>query len=103
MAPDLPIKRKCIVNPKLFNDDNMSNDAIKCRKLEALKASKSVTQISASQASTSRCASVEAVEDNKNIHRPNARSPKNPNTIIESVDDDDDNIYVTDTRGTVRD
>jgi hypothetical protein len=84
----------------------VSHDAIKRRKLEALK---SVLQISTSQAlsnvshsnfSTSRRASVEAVDDNENIH--NAGTPKNPNTIIESVDDDGDDIYVTDTHGTVR-
>jgi hypothetical protein len=112
MPADLLSKRKRTVNPKLLDDDNVSNDAIKRRKLEALKA-KSVTQISAPQAlsnvshsnsSTSRHASVEAVDDNENIHLPNAGSPKNPNTIIESVaDDDDDDIYGTDPRSTVRD
>ena len=61
--------------------------------------------MSHSNSSTSRRASVEAVDDNKNIHLPNAGSPKNPNTIIESVadDDDDDDIYVTDTHGMARD
>ena len=84
-------KWKHTVNPKLLDDDNVSNDAIKCHKLKALKA-KSVTQISAPQAlsnvshsnsSTSRHASVKAVDDNENIHLPNAGSSKNTNTIIE--------------------
>jgi hypothetical protein len=112
MDLDLPTsKRKRTINPKLLDDDNMSHDAIKRRKLEA---SKSVprTQISTSQpsnnisnsttqpkSSTSRRASVEAVEDDEVINRRNAGTPKNPNTILESADDDDD-IYVTDAKGT---
>lgn len=106
MPADLLTKQKRTVNPKLLNDDNVSIDAIKRRKLEALNALKSVTQISPPQASsnvshsnssTSRRASVEAVDDNENIHLPNAGSPKSV------ADDDDDDIYVTDTHGTARD
>jgi len=110
MPANLLTKRKRTVNPKLLNDDNVSIDAIKRRELEALNALKSVTppqassNVSHSNSSTSRRASVEAVDDNENIHLPNAGSPKNPNTIIESVaDDDDDDIYVTDTHGMARD
>jgi hypothetical protein len=105
MPADLLTKRKRTVNPKLLNDNNVSIDAIKRRKLEALNALKSVTQISPPQASsnvshsnssTSRRASVEAVDDNENIHLPNAGSPKSV------ADDDDDDIYVTDTHGTAK-
>jgi hypothetical protein len=93
-----------MVNPRLLNDDNMSSDAIKRRKIEA---SKSTTKIqitsqslhkssptTQSKPTTARQASVEAIHDDNNNTCHNAGSPKNPSTILESVDDDED-IYVT--------
>ncbi len=99
-------KRKRTINPKLLDDDNVSHDAIKRRKLEALKSGLR-TQISTSQSSnntsqkssTSRHASVEAVVDDEINDRHNAGSPKNPNTILELADDDDE-IRVTDAKRT---
>lgn len=99
-------KRKRTINPKLLDDDNMSHDAIKRRKLEASKSGLR-TQISTSQSSnntsqkssTSRRASVEAVVDDEINDRRNARSPKNPNTILELADEDDE-ISVTDAKHT---
>ena len=68
--PDLPTKRKRTINPRLLDDNNVSTDAIECRKVVA---STSVTQPGQSSndttsstrvaPSTSRQASVEAVDD----------------------------------------
>ena len=90
--PDIPNKRKRTVNPKLLDSDNMSIDAIKRCKVEAMK---TVTQ-PPTQPSTSRRVSVEVVEDDDDISCRNAGTPTNPNTILESANDDDDNdsIYV---------
>jgi len=109
---DLPIKRKRTVNPRLLDDDNMSSDAIKRRRTEALK-SVTQTQIGTSQLessnnvnsttsstpqpkpSTSQRTSVEEVHDEDDVRVRNAGSPKNPNTILESAEDSEDDIYVT--------
>ena len=114
MAPspdlDVPNKRKRKVNPKLLDDDNVSSDAVKRRKVEALKSttraqiSTSATAQSSSRPqssqptaqsipSTSRQASVEAVHDEGDITCYNAGTPRNSSTILESVDDNDDDIY----------
>src|SRR5258705_4035836 len=95
--PDIPDKRKRKVNPKLLDNDNMSIDAIKRRKVEATK---TVKQPQTKQKpSTSRRVSVEVVEDD-DIGCHNAGTPTNPNTILESAnDDDDDGIYVTASAG----
>jgi len=103
---DLPIKWKRTVNPKLLDDDNVSRDAIKRRKVEA---SKTQTQSGTSQSSTntsqpsqpttqptpstSQRASVEAVDDD-DVSCRNAGSPKKPNTILESANDDDDDDLI---------
>lgn len=101
MTPDLGIKRKRTVNPRLLDDDNMSSDAIKRRKLAALKSSSrtqhEISGVSTSQPttqsttqSTSRRASVETVHDDEDTACHNAGSPKNSSTILESANDDDD-------------
>ena len=88
---DLPNKRKRTVNPKLLDNDNMSLDAIKRRKVEATK---TVTQTQP-KPSTSRQASVEVVNDDNDISCHNSGTPTNPNTILESANNDDaDVIYV---------
>lgn len=108
-----PTKRKRTINPKLLDDDNMSSDAIKRRKLEAVKSamgqassgSSSQPSVAATTSSTNTMgdfslttpsvppsthqASVEIVDDEDQFH-PNVGAPKNPDTILESVDDDDD-------------
>jgi hypothetical protein len=85
--PDLPAKRKCTTNPKLLDDDNVSQDAIKRRKKESEVASSSKTNLSR----TSTCqASVETVADEDDITCRNAGQPKNRNVIIESTDDEDE-------------
>ncbi len=99
--PDIPNKRKQTVNPKLLDSDNMSIDAIKRRKVEAMK---TVTQPQTQpKPSTSQRVTVEEVEDNDDIGCSNAGTPTNPNTILESAnDDDDDGIYVTPGQATER-
>ncbi len=118
---DLPTKRKRTINPKLLDNDNMSSDAVKHQKLEALKfnqtlgplasssqsivATTSSTDTGAHLSSTapltapsasstsapSICqASVEIVDDDDNHFCPNAGTPKNPDTILESVHDNMD-------------
>jgi len=108
-----PTKRKRIINPRLLDDDNMSSDAIKRRKLEVVKSamgqassgSSSQPSVAATTSSTntvgdfssttpsvlpSTCqASVEIVDDDEDHFRCNAGAPKNLDTILESVDDDD--------------
>jgi hypothetical protein len=115
MAPNpnihLPTKRKRTINPKLLDDDNVSSDAVKRRKVEALK-STTRAQISGTSATSqfssrpqssqpttqskpsSRQASVEAVHDDNNTTCHNAGIPRNPSTILESVDDDNNDMYV---------
>jgi len=112
-----PTKRKRTINPRLLNDNNVSSDAIKRRKLEALKSNLAMGQASSGSSSTqqasvaatsstntvedlsfptpsvppsTRQASVEIVDDDEDHLRRNAGAPKNPDTILESVDDDDD-------------
>ena len=112
---DLPTKRKRTINPKLLDNDNMSSDAVKRRKLEALKfnqtsgplasSSQSIAATTSSpetgahlsstapsapstSAPSTHQASVEIVEDDDDHFRPNAGIPKNPETILESVHDD---------------
>jgi len=108
MAPNpnihLPTKRKCTINPKLLDDDNVSSDTVKRRKVEALKSttraqistsatSQSSSRPQSSQPTTqskpsSRQASVEAVHDDNDTTCHNAGIPRNPSTILESVDDE---------------
>jgi hypothetical protein len=117
---DLRTKRKRTINPKLLDNDNMSSDAVKRRKLEALKfnqtsgplasSSQSIAATTSSpepgahlsstapsapstSAPSTRQASVETVEDDHDHFRPNAGTPKNPETILESVHDDDDTEF----------
>jgi hypothetical protein len=102
---DLPAKRKRTTNPKLLDDDNISADAIKRRKLESSKSSSLTTPgtsknsnldtISAAQSSktsseSSRQASVECVEDEDDTSRHNAGPPKNSRYILESTEDEDE-------------
>jgi hypothetical protein len=107
--PDLqlPTKRKRTINPKLLDDNNVSTDAFKRRKLAA---SKSVTQPTQSSndasssarvtPSTSQRASVEVVDDDDDAGGHNAGSPKNADTILESVNDEgDDAINATQQKG----
>lgn len=72
-----------------------------------LPASQSSSNVSHStiqgNSSTSQQASVEAVDNDDNINCHNARSLRNLNTILELADDNGDDIYVTNTHGTVRD
>jgi len=91
---DLRTKRKRTVNPKLLDNDNMSIDAIKRHKVEATK---TVTQIQP-KPSTNRQASVEVVDDVDDISCHNAGIPTNPNTILESANDDD--IYAAPSQAT---
>jgi hypothetical protein len=79
MTPDLGIKRKHTVDPRLLDDDNMSSDAIKHPKLEALKSSSrtqhEISGVGTSQPttqSTSRRASVETVHDDEDMACHNA-------------------------------
>lgn len=101
MGPDVGNKRKRTINPRILDDNNMSSDAIKRRKLEALKStsqstSQSQHEIGTSHASqpatqsTGRQASVETVHDDEDTACRNAGSPKNSSTILESANDDDD-------------
>jgi hypothetical protein len=96
------------VNPRLLDDDNVSSDAIKRRKVEAVKSTdqmRTSATLSRSQSqsqptilsepSTSRQASVEAVHNEDDITCHNAGRPKNPNAILESVNEDDEDIYAT--------
>ena len=91
----LPAKRKRTTNPKLLDNDNMSLDAIKRRKLESLtllaaSTSNLETTVSAqSSRNPSRQASVEAIADEDDMPRRNAGPPRNPRFILESTDDDD--------------
>ncbi len=116
---DLPTKRKRTINPKLLHNDNMSSDAVKRQKLEALKFNQTLgplasssQSIAATTSSTdtgahlsltapsapstsapSTCqASVKIVDDDDHF-RPNAGTPKNPDTILESVHYDDDTDF----------
>ena len=93
-----PTERKRTINPKLLDDNNVSTDALKRHKLVA---SKSVTQPQSSNVaspsarvtpSTSQRASVEVVEDDDDAGGHNAGSPKNADTILESVNDEGDNV-----------
>lgn len=86
---DLAIKRKQTVNPKLLDNDNMSIDAIKRRKVEATK----TTTQTQPKPSTNRQVSIEVVNDVDDIICRNAGITTNPNTILESANDDDNNIY----------
>jgi hypothetical protein len=101
MAPtdkELPAKQRRTTNPKLLDSDNISLDAIKWRKVEASTQSTTGTsksssvQLSESGSSTkrSRQASVETVADKDDISHRNAGWPKNPNIILESTEDEDD-------------
>ena len=91
--PDLPIKRLRTTNPKLLDDDNVSTDAIKRRKIMASKSDTQPSTQSSNNASTStqvtpsQQASVEAVDDDGAACH-NAGSPKSANTILKSVDDE---------------
>jgi len=104
---DLPTKRKRTINPRLLDDDNVSTDAIKRRKVVASKSVTKPSQFSNDAGpstrvapSTSRRASVEAVDDDDDGGCHNAGSPKNANTIRESVNDEgDDDINVTQPKG----
>jgi hypothetical protein len=100
---DLPAKRKWMTNPKLLDNDNVSLDAIKRRKLESLSStlptastSNLETTLSAqpsrtsSSTNSSQQASVETVADEDDMPRRNAGQPKNPRFILESTDDDDE-------------
>jgi hypothetical protein len=93
--PDLPAKRKHTTNPKLLDDDNVSQDAIKRRRMEVSIASTSNLNTASSsnnnlsQTST-RQASVEAVADKDDTTCHNAGPPKNRNIIIESTDEEDE-------------
>jgi len=93
--PDLQAKQKRTINPRLLNEDNISKDAIKCRKMEvtsssltisnpdtALSSKKKLSRTSAPQAS------VETVADEDDITCHKAGQPKNRNVIIESTEDE---------------
>jgi len=82
-------KRKRTTNPKLLDDNNMSLEAIKRRKLESSTVPAASTSKSSS-AKPNRQASVEAIADEDDMRGRNAGHPKNPRLILESVDDDDD-------------
>jgi ribosomal protein L35 len=84
---ELPQKRKCIPNAKLISEDNVHEDAVKRRKLIAQPLS---TQPTAKPIPhRSRSASVAAVDDEDDLSRRNAGRPRDPNTIIESIYDDE--------------
>ena len=84
--PDIQNKRKWIVNPKLLDSDNMSINAIKHCKVEAMK---TVTQPQTQpKPFTSQWVSVEVVKDNDMCCH-NAGTPTNPNIILESANDED--------------
>ena len=94
----LPAKRKRTLNSKLTTEDNVHQDAVKRRKLQAAQR-KSSTPTQKSQTSkqqNSSCeVSVEEVNDEDN-HVSNAGPPKNPNAILEQSDGSDDEIeYVS--------
>jgi hypothetical protein len=104
---DLGIKRKRTVNPRLLDDDNMSSDAIKRRKLEALKTTSQIQhEVGTSHAShpatqsIGRWASVETVHDDEDTACHNAGSPKNSSTILESANDNNNIPDTTQLRGT---
>ena len=79
-------KRKRTTNPKLLDDNNMSLEAIKRRKLESSTVPAASTSKSSS-AKPNRQASVEAIADEDDMRGRNAGHPKNPRLILESVDD----------------
>lgn len=116
---DLPTKRKRTTNPKLLDNDNMSRDAVKRRKIEALKFNQTLGPLASSSQSiaattsstntgahlsstapsapstsapSTRQASVEIVDNDDHFH-PNTGTPKNPDTILESVHYDDDTDF----------
>jgi hypothetical protein len=100
---NLPAKRKRTTNPKLLDDDNMSLDAIKRRKMETAKSSSLTTastskssldtlssgQSSKTKSRASRQASVEVITDEDDTCS-NAGPPKDPNRILESTDEEDE-------------
>ena len=107
--PDLqlPTKRKRTINLKLLDDNNVSTDAFKHCKLAALKSVTQHTQSSNNASSsaqvtpsTSQQASIEVVVDDGGAGGHNARSPKNADTILESVNDEgNDAINATQQKG----
>ena len=87
---ELPQKRKRFLNAKLIPEDNVHEDAVKRRKLIAQPPSSQSTQPTAKLIPHRSCsASVEAVDDEDYLSRQNAGRPRDPNTIIESVYDDE--------------
>jgi hypothetical protein len=89
---ELPTKRKRTLNPKLTSEDNVHEDAVKRRKRDATQSIQS-TQSTSSHKSiphTSRSASVEMdAEDDENFLLWNAGRPRDPNAILESVDEEE--------------
>jgi hypothetical protein len=96
---DLPAKWRHTTNPRFLDDDNISPDAIKRRKLEASKSSnlESILSAKSSKISSeisrkSSCqASVESIADDSDYSRNNAGPPKNPRLILESSEEEDNN------------
>ena len=80
---NLPTKRKRTLNPKLTSEDNVHQDAVKRR-----QALQSHTKTSGATGHSSRRASVEVVDDPEDHVLRNAGRPKNPNSILESTDDE---------------
>jgi len=86
----LPQKRKRTLNSKLTSEDNVHQDAVKHRKLMAQSTSSQLTQPKAKLIPhRSRSASVEVVDDQDNLYRHNAGTPRDPDTLLESVYDDE--------------
>ncbi len=86
---ELPQKRNHTLNAKLISKDNVHQDAIKHRKLMAKSTSSQLTQLTAKLMLHRSCsASVEVVDDQDNLYHHNAGTPRDPNTILESVYDD---------------
>ena len=82
---NLPAKRKRTLNPKLTSEDNVHHEAVKRR-----QELQSQTKTSGTASHSSRQASVEAVDDPEDRVRRNAGHPKDPNTILEATDDEED-------------
>ena len=117
---DLPTKRKRTINPKLLNNDNMSSDAVKRQKLEALKLNQTLGPLASSSQSIaattsltdtgahlsliapsasstsapSTCqASIKIIDNDTDHFHPNEETPKNLDAILESIHDNDDTDF----------
>jgi hypothetical protein len=73
-----------------MTEDNVHHDAVKHRKLMAQSTSFQLTQPTTKlMPHHSHLASVEGADDQDNLHHQNMGTPRDPNTVLESVYDDE--------------